>query len=80
MAVDTMLLNRYFEHLRCRSAIDVTAFGKHVLTPLLTSKPCDHAGFDGAKIRNDELCTGSRYKRCADKLRERVRHVLVEHF
>src|SRR5574344_1772464 len=80
MTVDTVFLDRHLKHLRRRSTVDVATFGENILSPLFTGKPSDHAGFDGAEVRNDEFRTGSLNKRCSDKLRKRVRHILIEHF
>ena len=74
-----MLLHRDLEHLTGRGAVDVTAICKDLLTPDLTGKPRQHSGFDGREVRHDELAAFLRHKGCPDQLRERVRHILVEH-
>ena len=47
MPVDTMLLYRHAEHLAGGGAVDVLAFGEHLLPPLFPGEPGDDAGFDG---------------------------------
>ena len=75
-----MLLDRDFEHLAGRGAVDVAALGKDLLTPLFTGHPCDDACFNGRKVRDNELLAVSGNEGRPDQLRERVRHILIQHF
>ena len=54
LPVDAVLHDRYVIHHRGRLAIDVFPRSKRIQDPVLTGEPCDHAGLDGAKVRDDE--------------------------
>ena len=69
VSVDTMLLDRNFEHLAGRGAVDIAAFGKYLLSPVLTGHPCDDAGLDCRKVGDNELVAVFRNKGCSYKLR-----------
>ena len=75
-----MLLDWNAEHLRCRRTIDILAVGKDLLPPCFSGKPRNDTGFNCREVRNNEFAVALRYKRCADQLRKRIRHIFVEHF
>ena len=78
MPVDTMLLYRHAEHLAGGGAVDVLAFGEHLLPPLFPGEPGDDAGFNRRKVGHKENPSRARDKGGADELGEHIRGGVVE--
>ena len=74
-----MLFHGNAEHLTGRGTVDVLAFGKDPLTPFLSGKPRDDTGFNGRKVRHDQLAVTLGYERSTDKLRQGIWHIFIEH-
>lgn len=66
---DAVLFHGDFKHLGSGGAVDVAAFFKYLLPPGLTGHPCDDAGFNSGKVRDDQLIAILWNKGCADELR-----------
>ena len=79
MPVDTMLFHRNLEHLAGTHAVNITAFGKQILTPLLSCKPCNHSGLNGRKVSYIKELTFRWHKGSPDELRQGIRHIVIEH-
>ena len=47
MTVDTVLFDRYTEHLTSADTIDILTFCEYLGAPGLTGKMCYDTGFDG---------------------------------
>ena len=77
MAVDAMLFDWYLKHLRCTGAVDVAAIGKDLLSPALICEPCDDTGFDGRKVRHQELCALTRDECGSNELGQCIRHIFI---
>ena len=80
MTIDSVLLHGDLEHLRGGGAIDIAALGEHFLPPGLTGQPGDDTGLNRGKVGHDELIAVFRNESRADQLRERIRHILIQHF
>ena len=80
VAVDTMLLDRHLKHLAGRSAVDIAALFKDLLSPALVCVPCDHTGLNSGKVCYKELCAISGNEGSADKLGEGVRDIFIQQF
>ena len=78
MPVDTMLFYRHAEHLAGGSAVDVLAFGEHLLPPLFPGEPGDHAGFNRRKVGYEESPARAWNQGGADELGEHVRGGVIE--
>ena len=78
VAVDAVFLHRHLEHLRCAGAIDISALGKHLLSPRLPGKPSDDTSLNRTEVGYKKLGSISWDKSCTDKLGERVRHILIQ--
>ena len=80
MSVDTVFLHRHTEHLRSRRAIDIAAVLENIKPPLFSRQPRQHSCLDCRKVGHYEFHSRFRHECRADKLRERVGNVIVEHF
>ena len=60
------------EHLGGGLAVDIPTLPKQVEPPCLASKPCDHPGFDGTEVSDDEATALAGDEGCADQLAEGV--------
>ena len=75
-----MFHDRNMEHLTGTGAVNVAAIFKDLLPPGLTRIPGDDSCLDGTEVGNIKLTAILRNKSSADQLRERIRHILIEHF
>ena len=80
VAVDTMLLDRDLKHLTGRSAVDIAALFKNLLSPAFVCIPSDDTGLNRRKVSDKELSALSRDEGRADQLGEGVRYIFVEQF
>ena len=78
VAVDAVFLHGHLEHLRCAGAIDVSTLGEHLLPPYLPGKPRDDTGLNRTEVGYQKVSTISGNECGADKLGERVRHILIQ--
>ena len=80
MSIDAVFLHRDLEHLRCRGAVDISAFGEDILTPFFTGKPCNDTGLNSRKVSHQKLCTFSGNKSSTNELGKGIWHVFIEKF
>ena len=69
-AVHAVLHDRHVVHHGSGGTIHVAAVPEGLQRPLLTGQPCDHAGFDGREVRDDEPAAVRRDEGRPDQLGE----------
>ena len=73
-----MLDHRDMEHLGGCGAVKILAVLESIQHPLFSCLPCKDAGFNGGKVRHDELASIFRDEHGADELGEGIRCVAVD--
>ena len=66
VCVLTVLFDRNMKHGACRGTVDVATIGKHLLTPLLSGKPCDDSSLNSGKICDIVSAVWFRHKSSTD--------------
>ena len=74
-----MLFNRNLEHLTGAHAVNIATVFEELHTPFLPSQPGNHSSLNGRKVGYIKELALWWNKGCADKLRQSIRYIFIEH-